>query len=244
MKIVAIVQARMGSTRLPGKVMRTILDKPIILWDIDRISSSMLIDEIVIAIPYGKENDIIESTIRQYNNKIVVFRGSESDVLDRYYKAAVQTKADTIIRITSDCPLIDPTIVDKVIEEFLNNECDYCSNTLELTYPRGMDTEIFTFNALEKTWNEAKEDYEREHVTPYIREHPDIFKQHNVSNEEDLSHLRLTLDTTEDFDLITKIYQYLYPTKKMFLLKDIQELLEKQSDLIKINEYVMQKIVH
>ncbi len=244
MKIVAIVQARMGSTRLPGKVMRTILDKPIILWDIDRISSSALIDEIVIAIPYDDENDIIESTTRQYNDKIIVSRGSESDVLDRYYKAAVQTEADIIVRITSDCPLIDPTIIDKVIEKFQNNKCDYCSNTLKLTYPRGMDTEIFTFNVLEKAWNEAKEDYEREHVTPYIREHPDIFKQCNVSNEEDLSHLRLTLDTAEDFDLITKIYQHLHPTKKTFLLEDIKELLIKQPDLIKINEHIMQKTVH
>ena len=244
MKIVAIVQARMGSTRLPGKVMRTILDKPIILWDIDRISSSTLIDEIVIAIPYGDENDIIDITIKQYSDKIIVLRGSESDVLDRYYKAAVQTKADIIIRITSDCPLIDPTIIDKVIEEFLNKDCDYCSNTLKLTYPRGMDTEIFTFNVLERAWNEAKEDYEREHVTPYIREHTDFFKQHNVSNEEDLSHLRLTLDTVEDFDLITKIYQHLYPAKKMFLLKDIKELLDKQPELIKINEHIMQKAVH
>lgn len=244
MKIVAIVQARIGSTRLPGKVMRTVLDKPIILWDIDRISSSMLIDEIVIAIPYGDENDIIESTIKQYNKRIVITRGSENDVLDRYYKAAIQTKADVIIRITSDCPLIDPTVIDKVIEEFLNNDCDYCSNTLKLTYPRGMDTEIFTFKVLERTWNEAKEDYEREHVTPYIREHTDIFKQHNVSNEEDLSHLRLTLDTIEDLQLITHIYQQLYPTKKMFLLKDIQGLFDKQPDLIKINEHIKQKTVH
>ena len=244
MKIVAIVQARMGSTRLPGKIMRTVLDKPIILWDIDRISSSMLIDEIVIAIPYGKENDIIENTIKQYNEKVGIVRGSENDVLDRYYKAAIQTKADIIIRITSDCPLIDSTIIDKVIEEFLNSGCDYCSNTLRLTYPRGMDTEIFTFKVLERTWNEAKEDYEREHVTPYIREHPYIFKQHNVSNEEDLSHLRLTLDTEEDLELITRIYQQLYPTKKMFSLKDIQELFDKQPDLIKINEHVKQKTVH
>ncbi|SFM89084.1 cytidylyltransferase domain-containing protein [Methanolobus profundi] len=244
MKIVAIVQARIGSTRLPGKVMKTILGKPVILWDIDRISSSMLIDETVIAIPYGEENDIIESTVRQYNNKITVARGSENDVLDRYYKAAVQAKADIIIRITSDCPLIDPTIIDKVIEEFLTNGCDYCSNTLELTYPRGMDTEIFTFKALEKAWKEAKEDYEREHVTPYIREHPDIFKQCNVSNEENLSHLRLTLDTPEDFELITEIYCHLHPTKKMFLLKHIQELFNKRPDLIKINEHIMQKAVH
>lgn len=244
MKIVAIVQARMGSTRLPGKVMRTILDKPVILWDIDRISSSMSIDEIVIAIPYGDENDIIESTIKQYNRKIVIIRGSENDVLDRYYKAAVQTKADGVIRITSDCPLIDPTVIDMVVNEFLNTDCDYCSNTLKLTYPRGMDTEIFTFKALERTWNEAKKDYEREHVTPYIREHPNIFKLHNVSNEEDLSRLRLTLDTKEDFELITHIYHQLYPTKKMFLLKDIQGLFDRRPDLIKINEHIKQKMIN
>jgi len=202
LNIVAIIQARMGSTRLPGKVMKTILDKHVILWDIDRVSLSKLIDEIVVAIPFGKQDDVIADTIEEYNNKILISRGSEDDVLDRYYNAAVQTNADVVVRITSDCPLIDPVVVDHVIEQFLNNDCDYCSNSLQRTYPRGLDTEVFSFDALSKAWNESKKDYEREHVTPYIIENPDKFKLLNVSNTIDLSHLRWTLDTKEDFEFI------------------------------------------
>lgn len=231
----------MGSTRLPGKVMKKILGKPVILWDMDRISASKRIDEIVVAVPYEKENDIIEETIKEYNDKISISRGSEDDVLDRYHKAAAEVNADVVVRITSDCPLIDPCITDIVIEEFLNNDCDYCSNTLELTYPRGMDTEVFSFKVLEKAWLEANKKYEREHVTPYIRERNDLFKLLNVANDSDLSHLRLTLDTVEDFKLIETIYELLYPEKQMFLLEDILNLLIQKPELTEINKHIKQK---
>ena len=221
MKVVAIIQARMGSTRLHGKVMKTILGKPVILWDLERVSLSKLIDKIVVAIPYGNENDIIEDTIKEYDDKIIIMRGSEENVLDRYYQAALQTDADVIVRITSDCPLIDPVVIDLVIEQFISKKCDYCSNTLQRTYPRGLDTEIFSFEALTRAWNEAKEDYEREHVTLYIIENPEKFILVNVSNDIDFSHLRWTLDTKENFKIINIVYNRIYPKKQMFYMNDI-----------------------
>jgi spore coat polysaccharide biosynthesis protein SpsF (cytidylyltransferase family) len=212
LNIVAIVQARMGSTRLPGKVMKTILDKHVILWDIDRVSLSKLIDEIVVAIPFGKQDDVIADTIEEYNNKIL--------------------------------PLIDPVVVDHVIEQFLNNDCDYCSNSLQRTYPRGLDTEVFSFDALSKAWNESKKNYEREHVTPYIIENPNKFKLLNVSNNIDLSHLRWTLDTKEDFEFIDAVYQRIYPEKQMFFMDDVLDLLDKEPGLIDINKHIEQKKAH
>ena len=244
MKVVAIIQARMGSTRLPGKIMKEILGKPVILWDLDRISLSKLIDEIVVAIPYGKENDVIVDTIKEYNDKIVITRGSENDVLDRYYQAAVQANADVVVRITSDCPLIDPVVIDNVIEHFLDKDCDYCSNSLTRTYPRGLDTEVFSFKALETAWNEAKKDYEREHVTPYIIENLDKFKLLNVANDIDLSHLRWTLDTKEDFEFIGAIYERIHSKKQLFLMDDVLELMDKESELIDINKHVEQKQIN
>lgn len=244
MKVVAIIQARMGSTRLPGKVMKIILGKPIILWDLERVFLSKLIDEIVVAIPHGNENDIIEDTIKEYNDKIIIMRGSEDDVLDRYYQAALQTDADVIVRITSDCPLIDTVVIDLVIEQFINKNCDYCTNSLTRTYPRGLDTEVFSFKALTRAWNEAKEDYEREHVTPYIIENPERFILVNVLNDIDLSHLRWTLDTKEDFEFISAVYKKIYPKKQLFLMDDVLELLDREPGLIEINKHIEQKQVH
>jgi spore coat polysaccharide biosynthesis protein SpsF len=244
MKVVAIIQARMGSTRLPGKVLKKIFGKPVILWDLDRISLSKLINDIVVAIPYAKENDVMVDIIKEYSNKIKITRGSENDVLDRYYQAAMQTNADVVVRITSDCPLIDPVVIDQVISQFLENDCDYCSNSLMRTFPRGLDTEVFSFKALEKAWNFAKKDYEREHVTPYITENPEKFKLLNVANDIDLSYLRWTLDTKEDFEFIDTVYKKIYPKKTLFLMNDIIELMDMEPELIEINKHVTQKSVH
>ena len=241
LNIVAIIQARMGSTRLPRKIMKEILGKPVILWDLDRVSLSKLIDEIVVAIPYGKENDVIVDTIKKYNDKIVTTRGSEDDVLDRYYQAALQTNADVVVRITSDCPLIDHVVIDHVIEQFLDNDCDYCSNSLIRTYPRGLDVEVFSFIALKNAWLEAQKDYEREHVTPYIIENPDKFKLLNVANNIDFSELRWTLDTKEDFEFISVVYKKICPINQLFLMNDILELLESEPELIDINRHIEQK---
>jgi spore coat polysaccharide biosynthesis protein SpsF (cytidylyltransferase family) len=244
LNIVAIVQARMGSTRLPGKVMKRILNKHVILWDIDRISLSKLIDEIVVAIPIGKQDDVIADTIDEYNSKILISRGSEDDVLDRYHNAAVQANADIVVRITSDCPLIDPVVIDHVIKHYLNSDCDYCSNSLQRTYPRGLDTEVFSFDALSKAWNESKKKYEREHVTPYIIDNPDKFKLLNVSNDINLSHLRWTLDTKEDFEFIDAVYQRIYLEKHIFFMDDILDLLDYEPELIDINKHIEQKEIN
>lgn len=244
MKIVAIIQARMGSTRLPGKVMKKILDKPVILWDLERLSFSQYIDQIVVALPEGKSNDILAKTIEDYSKNIIISRGSENDVLDRYYQAALNTKADVVIRITSDCPLIDPVIVDKVVKEFLDHECDYCSNTLERTYPRGLDTEVMSFKALETAWQQAEHDFEREHVTPYIIENKETFKLHSVTNNNNHSNLRWTLDTKEDFEFIRTIYQKLHPIRHLFLCEDILLLLASEPEIININKYIEQKSIN
>ncbi|PKP51251.1 MAG: acylneuraminate cytidylyltransferase [Candidatus Altiarchaeales archaeon HGW-Altiarchaeales-3] len=172
-----------------------------------------------------------------------MFRGSEDDVLDRYYKAAKEVNADVVVRMTSDCPLIDPKVSDKVIETFLNNHCDYCSNCLKRTYPQGLDTEVFSFEALEEAWKEAGEYYQREHVTPYIHENPGKFKLLTVSNDKDLSHLRWTLDTIEDFNFINEIYKRLYNEEKIFYIEDILKILDKEPELIEINKHIKQKLI-
>lgn len=240
-KIIAIIQARMGSTRLPRKVMKKILGKEVILHDIDRLKQIKNLDKIVVATTTKKEDDIIVETIENYNSSIGIFRGSENDVLDRYYKAAREFDANIIVRITSDCPLIDPRVSNKVIEVFLNNNLDYCSNGLKQTYPRGLDTEVFSFEALEKSWKEAKENYQREHVTPYIYGHPEKFKLLNVSNYKNLSHLRWTLDTIEDFNFINEIYKKLYNENKIFYMEDVLKILKNKPKLVKINKHIKQK---
>jgi len=240
-KIVAIVQARVTSTRLPGKVFMDIKGKPMIWHVINRLKYSKKLDEIILTIPDTRENDELEKFAKK--NNIKYFRGSEKDVLSRYYEAARKFKADIIVRITSDCPLIDPRIVDVVVENHLNAKANYTSNTLKRTFPRGLDVEVVSFEALEKTHKEATEDYQREHVTSYIYEHPEIFKLESVEAQGKLNRpeLRITVDTEEDFQLIKEIYKHLYKPRKIFYAQDIIDLLETHPRLIKINIKVKQK---
>ena len=236
MNVAVITQARLGSTRLPGKIMKKILGKKVLIHDLDRIKEMKTINKIVVATTDQEKDDVVVKTVIGYNRNIAIYRGSESDVLDRYYKAAEEFNADVIVRITSDCPLIDPKISDLVVEAFLKNECDYCCNNMPRTYPHGLDTEVFSFEALERAWKEAKMPYEREHVTPYIRENPDKFKMINVRNNVDLSHLRWTLDYPEDFEFITEVYKRLYPKKRIFYMENILKILEGEPNLIDINK--------
>lgn len=237
MKIIVITQARMGSSRLPGKVMKEILGKPVIIHDLDRMKEIPSVDKVVVTTTAKERDDIIEATVRDYNGNIGLFRGSEEDVLDRYYKAALEFDAEAVVRITSDCPLMDPNVSEKVIQIFLKNKCDYCSNNLSKTYPHGLDTEIFTFSALEKSWKEATDAYEREHVTPYMRNNPKKFKILNVANDADLSHYRWTLDTIEDFEFIDEVYKRLYREGEIFYMHDILNLLNKDPKLLKMCTY-------
>lgn len=241
MKKLVIVQARMSSTRLPGKVLKKVLNKPLLEYQIERITKSELIDDIIIA----TTNNEADKAILDYciKKRINCFCGSEEDVLARYYQAAKEYNADVVIRLTGDCPLIDPIVVDKIIKYFFenSNRYDYVSNIIKRTYPRGMDTEVFTFKALEKTYLNAEKSYEKEHVTPYIYNNPHIYSIANVVNVKDLSSFRLTVDTIEDFKLIEIIIENLQIQNKNFSLNDIINLLEQNPDLKKINEHIQQK---
>jgi len=233
-KIGAIIQARMGSTRLPGKVLMDIEGKPMLWHVVNRLKLCQKLDDIVLAIPDTKENDVLAEFAQ--NNNIKYYRGDEQDVLSRYYKATKEFVGDTIVRITADCPLIDPQIVDSIIDSYNGS---YVSNVGERTFPRGLDTEVFSFLSLEKAHKEARQD-QREHVTTYIRENEEVF---NVEARGKLRRpdLRLTVDTKEDLQLIRKIYQELYQDN-VFYTGEVIDLLDKRPELININKNIVQKI--
>jgi spore coat polysaccharide biosynthesis protein SpsF (cytidylyltransferase family) len=233
----AIIQARINSTRLPKKALKSILGKTSIEREIERIKKSALCQKIILAIPSDKKNDILEKIAKQA--KILVFRGSEDDVLDRFYQAAKAFQLKDVVRLTGDCPLFDWQVCDEVISFYLDNKFDYVSNVRPPTFPDGLDVEIFSFKALEKMWQDAKLKSEREHVTPYIANHPEIFKIGNlVRNGNDLSTLRLTLDEPKDLILIRKIYGALYKKKRFFNLEDILKFLSCNPKLLKINKKI------
>jgi len=236
--ICVIVQARMGSTRLPGKVMKDIVGKPLLLHVLERIKRIKTKDTIVVATTTSKEDDTIVDVVTDYDRTITIFRGSSQDVLDRYYRAAAHCKADVIVRITADDPLIDPKISNTVIETFLKNQCDYCCNNMPRTYPYGLDTEVFSFESLERAWKKAHTPHEREHVTPYIRGNPDKFKLLNVKHTTDLSSLRWSVDYPEDFAFVTEIYKRLYPENPAFSMEDILDVLNREPWLSEMNEVI------
>lgn len=242
MKVVCIVQARVGSTRLPGKVLKQICGKTVLEHDIDRLKRVKNIHEIVIATTtLEKDNDIVKECERL---GVKYFRGSEEDVLSRYYYAAEQNNADVVVRVTSDCPLIDSEVSEDIVEFYLDNKdkYDYVSNTIERTYPRGLDTEVFSFKALEKAFNEAISERYREHVTPYIWHNPKVFRLAQYKNSQDYSNLRWTLDTEEDFELIDKIYNLLYPNMhSKFQFQNILSLYHKYPELYDMNKEILQK---
>jgi spore coat polysaccharide biosynthesis protein SpsF len=232
-KIVAIIQARTDSTRLPNKVMADILGKPMIVRLLGRVKESTTIDEIILATTTRAIDTPLANIVRNYG--LPVFRGRWSDVLDRYYKAATKYHARGIVRITGDCPLIDPQIVDKVIQVFLKNKFDYVSNTLERTYPDGLDVEVFSYTTLQKAWKEAFIASDREHVTPYIRNNPKKFSLQNVKQTTDFSHLRWTVDQKQDLEFVREIFKRLYHKQKIFYMKDIIALLQEHPELKEIN---------
>lgn len=241
MKIGAVIQARMGSTRLPEKVMKKIAKKTVLEHVIERVNQSGLIDEIIIATTIHERDDAIEAEALRCGIK--TFRGSEEDVLSRYYSASKENNLDVIVRITSDCPLIDPRVLDEVIGYYMKYDYDIVSNAgsdfSNRTYPRGLDTEVFSFEVLENAFNNATEKYQREHVTPYIYEKSkSIFY---YKNDTDYSKYRWTLDTDEDFELILEVYKHMYNGKHDFYMKDIIELFERNPQLYNINAHVEQK---
>jgi spore coat polysaccharide biosynthesis protein SpsF len=241
LKVVAVIQARMGSTRLPGKVLKDIEGETVLARVVNRVRRSTLIDEFIIATTDERADDVIVQECRRI--PVSVFRGDEKDVLDRYFRAAQLTKAEVVVRITSDCPLIDPEVTDKTISQFIEKRPDYASNALVRTYPRGLDTEVMTVQALERAWRVADKPYERSHVTPYIYEHPDEFKILSVTAEEDFSQHRWTLDTSEDLEFIRAVYARLKDSGD-FRWPDILDLLARESDLARLNQDIPQKSLH
>jgi spore coat polysaccharide biosynthesis protein SpsF len=243
MSVVCIMQARTGSTRLPEKVLKKIKNKTILEHDIDRVLKAKTVDELVIATTEKDEDNVIVDIAK--NCSVGYYRGSEDNVLSRYYFAAKKYDAEIVIRITSDCPLIDPQIIDDMVNEFLklrkNENIDYLSNKVKMTFPRGLDVEVFTFDALEKTFLEATQKFEKEHVTPYIYLNPKKFKIKNYENDTDYSMFRWTLDTEEDFLFIKKIYDHLYNENKMFLFRDVLKYVQENPEISKLNEHVRQK---
>ncbi|MFU0784416.1 MAG: 3-deoxy-manno-octulosonate cytidylyltransferase [Thermoanaerobacterium thermosaccharolyticum] len=242
MNVVCIMQARTGSTRLPGKVLKKICGKTVLEHDIDRLKRVKNINKIVVATTILEKDDVIVEEAKRLG--VVYFRGSEEDVLSRYYYAAKESNAEVVVRVTSDCPLIDSEVTEKTIQYYLDNKdkYDYVSNTIDRTYPRGLDTEVFSFKVLERAFIEAKSTRDKEHVTPYIWDNPSIFRLAQYKNEIDYSNLRWTLDTKEDFQLISNIYHKLYSKEgNQFNMSDILSLYKKYPELLKINENIMQK---
>jgi spore coat polysaccharide biosynthesis protein SpsF len=242
MTTVAIVQARMGSSRLPGKVLMDLAGEPMLARCVNRIGRSSALDRVVVATSDLRADDPIRElcAARGWD----CFSGSESDVLDRYYHAAKEYKADAIVRITSDCPLIEPEVADQIIETFLERfpAIDYASNTVaNRTFPRGLDVEVFSFAALERAWTEDTNPGWREHVTPYIYRSPHLFKSLNVTWPTDYSRLRWTVDTAEDLEFVRRIYGEFGHDR--FNWREVLALLDRQPELTRINHQVQQKAI-
>lgn len=241
-EVVAIIQARMGSSRLPGKVLLDIGGEPMLNRVVLRTRRAQFLGQVVVATTTDSSDDPVASFCRSQG--FPCFRGDPFDVLDRYYQAACLFQARTIVRLTGDCPLIDPGEIDRTLMAFSRANVDFAANRLpppwKRTTPIGMDTEVVTFDALSRAWREADAKYAREHVMPYIYEEHGRFNIIMVDHDPDLSHLRLTVDTHEDLALVREIYQY-FGNNDDFSLHDILELLEKSPDLLKINANVAHK---
>ena len=241
MKTVAIIQARMGSTRLPGKVIMDLGGDTVLARVVRRLCRAKFVDEIVIATTSSDADDAIVRECERLG--VPWFRGSEDDVLDRYYQAAQTYAAGAVVRITSDCPLIDPELVDGTIRVFQEQHCDYASNLFPRTYPRGLDTEVFTVAALERDWREARAPYQREHVTPFLYEHPELFRLVSLRGRIDYSQYRWTLDTAEDLQLLRAIYAR-FSNQDNFGWREAVALMEREPELAELNSRVLQKSLH
>ena len=229
-----IIQARMGSSRLPGKVLMESDDgRPLLYHVINQLQYCTKVKNLVIATTTNQEDDEIEKFAN--NNSVNIFRGKEKDVLDRYFQCAKKHSFSTIVRITADCPLIDPQIVDSVIEKFFSGSYDYATNTLIRTFPIGTDVEVFSFSVLETAWKNAQLPSEREHVTPYLRNKGN-FKIINVENDKNISNLRLAVDRIEDFELIKEILKNISVIP--IHLEDTLELFSRKPELIEINKHI------
>ena len=243
--IVCIIQARMGSTRLPGKVMMRIREKPLLHYVINQVNQSKKLDNVIIATTTLAEDTQIVNYVNSLQENS--FRGDAENVLNRYYECAKEYNADIIVRITADCPLIDPQIIDKCISKFQNSDFDYLSNTIKKEndmwdyyhngFPIGIALEVFTFNALKKAKNEAKKPSEKEHVSPYIVNNSNLFKLGNIENDENQSDIRLTVDHQIDFDLIQIIIEH-FKEYEYFSMEQLVSFLNKNPQLKQMNSNI------
>jgi len=233
MKTLAILQARVSSSRLPGKVLLPILGEPTLFRQIERIRRATRIEQLVVATSTDPSDDILASEC--LTRGIGCFRGSLDDVLDRFYRAAVSFRPANIVRLTGDCPLADPELIDRVIEFHLQGGYDFVSNAIEPTFPDGLDSAVFRFELLEQAWQEARLPSEREHVTPFMRHHPERYKIGSYKGSPDRSYMRWTVDEPADFAFVCAIYERLYPAKADFGSEDIYRLLEDQPELLQLN---------
>lgn len=234
--ILAILQARLSSSRLPGKVLMPILGKPMLQHEIERVQRAKKVDRLVVATSISPEDQAIEAACARMD--VRCFRGSLNDVLDRFYQASRPYAPEHVIRITGDCPLIDPGIMDRTIDYYLKGDFDYVSNALEPTFPDGLDTEIFRYHCLETAWKDARLPSEREHVTPFLYQNKKRFKIGSYKNNTNLSALRWTVDESIDFNLVTAIYQALYAKNPAFATEDILSWLESHSTYKTLNSAI------
>ena len=247
-KIVAIVQARMGSTRLPGKVLKLINGKPMLWYLISRLKNVPGIDDIIVATSTNiADNEIERFCVQEH---FLVYRGSENVVLDRFYKAATLQEAEHVIRITADCPLIDPSVIQRVIDAYFENKYDFfavatgagvANKDFSGRFPDGMDAEIFSYTLLKTAWEQAVDQLHREHVTPFLWSQPDRFKIGNLKSNIDYSDLRWTVDNEEDFSLISWIYEKLYLIKSSFDMQDVLDLLKQNPEKLNLNQHFIGK---
>lgn len=233
--IVAVLQARMSSSRLPGKVLRPVLGRALLSLQLERIGRSRRIDRLVVATSDRPEDDPIEGLAR--HDGVACFRGDLDDVLDRVYRAAAPSRPDYVVRLTGDCPLTDPEVVDRVIEFCTQGGYDFVSNALAPTYPDGLDVEIARFSCLEEAWREARLPSEREHVMPFIHRRPERFRIGVLKHPVNLSRLRWTVDEAEDLDLVQRIFEALYPQDPAFAMGDVLALIERDPALATLNAH-------
>jgi spore coat polysaccharide biosynthesis protein SpsF len=242
MTAVAIIQARMGSSRLPGKILAELAGQPMLARCVARLGRAQMLDDLLVATTTSPVDDVTTELCATRGWRC--FRGSEDDVLDRYYQAARLQDMDVVVRVTSDCPFIEPEIVDRVIREFSERQpdVDYASNVIpERTYPRGLDVEVFTVRALERAWREDDNAAWREHVTEYITRNPDRFRLHGVCHPENLSQWRWTVDTAEDLRFARLIYTAF--GHDLFSWRDVLVLLAEHPEWAEINRDIPQKSV-
>lgn len=244
MKTLVIIQARLGSSRFPGKVLQTIVGKPMLWHIVDRLGHVRAVEQIVVAVPSGPKDEPLRQFCKE--QRILCCAGSEQDVLDRFYQVAKAYGGDPVVRITADCPLVDPALIQELIELYQSGKYDHvgvatgagAERLQEGRFPDGLDGECFSFAALDRTWRQATDPRDREHVTRYMWSNRELFRCGHLTSKQPYPKARLTVDHLEDFRLVTKIYESLYSAERPFLLGEVMEFLNKNSHLFEINRRV------